>query len=267
MKSKMAFAVAVSIIMISHSQFDISCAAADNTTALNKGMSLYNAGKYQQALPLLNSAVKQSPAEPLAHYYLANCYMAMKQAAKAKSHYQQVVNVAPYSTCAQYAQMALDNMPGNNSNRTIATPATSIDPDTAISRMKMQAEEATRRNSDVFKDLSGRANTQIEAKIKQLKTEEEERIKAVPETILGGRPNPEYQPSVDAIKADVKARLEELNKKRDSQKSTYDKATNQRSNSYDAMVDNLKSQMDNSGRSGVRLKPEGTNIYIRNYGQ
>lgn len=74
---------------------------------LNSGIELYNAGKYGQALPVLEAAVRANPYDPATHYYLGLCYQGLKQVSLARQHFQWVAANSRDQTLRAYAEKAL----------------------------------------------------------------------------------------------------------------------------------------------------------------
>jgi thiol-disulfide isomerase/thioredoxin len=76
-------------------------------SSLNNGIELYNAGKYSQALVLLESAVRANPYDPTGHYYLGLCYQGLKQGSLARQHFQWVASNSRDATLRSYAEKAM----------------------------------------------------------------------------------------------------------------------------------------------------------------
>jgi thiol-disulfide isomerase/thioredoxin len=95
--------IATSVIFIAT---DMAAGIAESND-LNKGVELYNAGKYSQSLPLLEAAVRTSPYDASGHYYLGLCYQALKQNSLARPHFEWVAKNARDLTLRSYAEKAV----------------------------------------------------------------------------------------------------------------------------------------------------------------
>ena len=85
------------------SSFSVAVAASAD---FNKGVELYNSGKYSQSLPLLEAAVRANAYDDSSHYYLALCYQALKQTTLAKAHFEWVAANSRNPTLRSYAARA-----------------------------------------------------------------------------------------------------------------------------------------------------------------
>lgn len=104
--------------------------------SLADGVTLYNQGKYSDALPRLQKAVRENPYDGNSHYYLALCYQSLKQNAMARQHFQWVVDGAKDEKLKAYAATALKSLPAARASGTpggapLMQPVTSSAPATS----------------------------------------------------------------------------------------------------------------------------------------
>ena len=74
---------------------------------VNQGVVLYNSGQYLAALPILVKTIKNSPSDPLYHYYLGLCYDRLHSEASAKQQFQWVARNSKDARLRSYAETAL----------------------------------------------------------------------------------------------------------------------------------------------------------------
>ncbi len=71
--------------------------------SFQEAAALYNAGKYPQALSMLQTIEPSFPNNPWLHYYMALSHQAMGHIEQAKAQYQFVVNSRDPKLCGQAA--------------------------------------------------------------------------------------------------------------------------------------------------------------------
>jgi uncharacterized membrane protein YgcG len=86
----------------------VGCLGFFSTRALaapsfQEAAALYNAGKYPQALSMLQTIEPSFPNNPWVHYYMALSHQAMGHIEQAKAQYQIVVNSRDPKLCGQAA--------------------------------------------------------------------------------------------------------------------------------------------------------------------
>jgi tetratricopeptide (TPR) repeat protein len=171
--------------------------------ASDQGVELFNQGRFQEAVPVLEAESKKKPADASLHYYLGNAYGNLNDHARAVQHYNLAIKCEPNSTAAKYSKMALLNYIGNEPAQTAPPP----NPDEhAHAQAMVSAVKTIRRQADEH---------------------------PMNQTSSWGWGRSRY----------------------------YARPAN-----LDQSASNLEQLLDaGEGPSGVSLKPEGTNLYIRNY--
>jgi thiol-disulfide isomerase/thioredoxin len=114
------------IAVICLSQAIVPAGAAPSSYA--QGVELYSHGKYSQALQVFQSAVKTSPDDASSRYYLALCFLALKQASAAREQFEWVSQNAAEPTLKAYAAKAMKAIPGPAGAATVATDEDSSGP-------------------------------------------------------------------------------------------------------------------------------------------
>lgn len=212
----------------------LKCEGASNTLA--DAIKLYDAGQYTKALPLLDQAEKEHPTDERIRYYRANAFAGTKDFANAVKEYNACVRLAPKSPSAKLARMALLNFAGDQP--VDDTPPTDQSEQkhnramvSAIKSIKQQTDQATgNQNSMSGGEYSSGG---YERHLNGGHSRRHDMFKM-----------PTYHPYVgmrNYLDGEHSAQLERS------------------ASSLEHLLD-AGPNMD-----GVSLKPEGTNLYIRNY--
>jgi len=69
---------------------------------LGAAMSLYTQGRFKEAIPLFDAAIKADPKNPQPYFSLANCYLVSGDEEKMLQYYKAAAEVAPQNAAAQY---------------------------------------------------------------------------------------------------------------------------------------------------------------------
>ena len=80
---------------------------------LNIGNSLYNSGKYREAVVEYQRVISDYPSTdsvPAAHYKMGQTYMALKQIDLARKQFETIMKTYPRSNEATLAKQALDRL-------------------------------------------------------------------------------------------------------------------------------------------------------------
>lgn len=102
-------AIACSILSVS----SLSARAQNPETLYNTGVTAYQQGHFQQALPPLQQLITQAPDHIEGHYYTAITLAQLGRFADAKREYETVIKLAPSSDAATLAKQGLDYLPKN----------------------------------------------------------------------------------------------------------------------------------------------------------
>lgn len=84
-----------------------SLVAATPQTLVDQAITYYNNGDYNQAVQLLQEAIKLNPSYARAHLWLGVCYLKRGNADQATAEFRRVISLAPESEDAQRAQQYL----------------------------------------------------------------------------------------------------------------------------------------------------------------
>jgi len=81
-----------------------------SSPALDKAIASYDAGKYTEAISLLDQAKATDFRDPVLHYYLANALLKVGAKAKAVDEYRLAQDLEPGGKIAQYCEAALRSL-------------------------------------------------------------------------------------------------------------------------------------------------------------
>ena len=79
-------------------------ASATARGAYESGAAAYKSGEYAKAEKYFQSALRQSPSDPNAHYGLAETLVALGQTERGMSEYEKTIKLAPKSKLADFAR-------------------------------------------------------------------------------------------------------------------------------------------------------------------
>lgn len=288
--------------------FTFSTLESRASSDLMSGMSAYQAKDYRAARTYFQRAIQSAPEDSLAHYYLGNTLLKLKDPSGAKKEYQAGSTNAETDDVKSNCDKAIESLQKNDKTQTVkAGPAIGASAATASASTPPAApgKDAAAGQSTAGKPLPGGAaaptsssteavpevpltplqkhanmekkllKQQAEAAQKQLlenaamhaKSIEADTKRATDTSDMNARYRARAQAYLNDLKAQgdkQRAQALDYGKTRaaDAQKMQEEKAR-----SIDEVVNNLNDQMNSKvGSSSVHLKPEGTSIYIRNYG-
>jgi tetratricopeptide (TPR) repeat protein len=304
-KRAQSFVIAhLSVLLALSLSFACSTLEARASSDLMSGMSAYQAKDYRAARTYFQRAVQSAPEDSLAHYYLGNTLLKLKDPTGAKKEYQAGSTNAETDDVKTNCDKAIESLQKNDKTQTVkAGPA--IGAAAATAGATTTGKDAAAGSSTPGKTLPGAGTVpglpgaeaipevpltplqkhanmekellrqQTEAAQKQLlenaamhaKSIEADTKRATDTSDMNARYRARAQAYLNDIKAQgdkQRAQALDYGKTRaaDAQKMQEEKAR-----SIDEVVNNLNDQMNSKvGNSSVHLKPEGTSIYIRNYG-
>jgi tetratricopeptide (TPR) repeat protein len=92
---------------------------------LKTAHTLFMNGKYTEAVPLFDKAVKgPAKANPLAHYYYATCLSQLGKTVQANAEYRTALSLNPPAAIASYCHQALGTRPSGSSAGASTTSST-----------------------------------------------------------------------------------------------------------------------------------------------
>ncbi len=270
-------------------------------TAFEQGVRNYNSGRFKHAVVFLTQAASLDPTNSLCHYYLANTLTRLNQPQEALLEYQICKRLNPEGLVATYCQQAVAALAGRSKQaQHLAEASDVLESDTTdktdVSTSRLSAHPDINRAMYVIRREveyeKGRHKTQAEARRKaalamaeqnamQIKAQAEADIQraiseayvSVPAIIGNMAVNSYvYNPNLARVRSDeIRKNAEEAEKSArrigEIHAAEYAKLATDKQKVLDEVAVNLKSQMEQpAGRSGVKLQPIGTDLYVRYYG-
>lgn len=264
---------------------------AIGASLFDQGVTQFKSGQYQLSAQSLRGAVSSQPGSQLSRYYLACCLVKMHEHRRAVEEYRIAYLLDPASTTGDYCKKALQGYKAalpdlrdsqrvrDELERQSRTSSSRIDhpPDMAkaLSEIRRQAdyEKGKHRVDEQSREkvVRGVADEQLKAIDQQMA----EQIARLSDPIVfgidGARANPLLiypdllKQREDAIRKAAQDEKERILRALDEKTERYKGIQKTRDVALDEVAANLETQMTGSSRSGVRLQPAGTGLYVRNY--
>lgn len=284
------------------SAFFLQGAAFAHGPEIESGLQHMKAGNYGLAARLFHKAARKNPNDAIARYHLANSFVYLKRHEDAMTEYRRSYMLDPYSVVSGYCRKALlayqsalpvpavTKAKGKASiaaAKTTQAPPVNVRSDRendAVAMIRRQAAIEKVRHHDYASSLSENAIKAGDVRIKRIRDAAEEEIDLLyrygPMLPAGsimkrvGRPyntlTPYEQKMVDNQVAQIRRKADQDIKDEQSSaeehSSKIKRWSEERKESLDSVADNLESQLTaKSSPSGIKLAPEGTGLYVRNY--
>lgn len=241
-------------------------AHAQMSPDMKAGIIAYKQGQYKTAVTSLMGALNTEFNNATLHYYLGNSFVHLKQTDSAIREFRIAHALEPDQEVGKFSKLALTNL-GVGVDATSA-PAPYVPPKPVHRPDPIIAEalESLRKQTLEAQRYESQANDFLIHDAEQRQQRELERQKN--EMLQGNgswRRGRGFVPS-NKLPVDSQRKLDNL-------KSTFDSHSNARRQSNYAKVDELRRTQENlenllkenNSKSGVKLKPAGTNLYNRNY--
>ncbi len=264
------------------------------------GIKHYNAGRYRHAVIFLSAAAAQQPHDSLVHYYLANALVHQGRHDDAVVEYNLSFQLDPRGPVAGFCLEALEKygQPIRELEKTqvqltetyrrlhtvgdlaARSGGANSEVSRAVSLIRQQAayEKAKHRyyNEYMVKAVMEQAATQ-KGRIRQWR-DDEISVLQQPVIIAGGRGaidlryvNPAlFDPQMrEAMIKRVEQQAHEKEKACEARAAEHvdrhKRWLAEKNYALDDVVSNLESQLESPGKGSVRLVPEGTGLYVRQY--
>lgn len=236
------------------------------TSYMNRGIELYNSGNYGKAKEAFIEIVCANPHYWPAHYQLANTYFKLNDKTAAQFEYEWCLKFCKDKRIRRKCEEAIAIITNN--------------PDMAPSRVSLTKarEHLDRELSKIGQDRLNEARQAAKREKDQILAEGQARAKAVRDSIDSrveqARQNSDSWIFTGGIERSGMISRETYNQiiqEANEQASFFENearkaADNVKPPRQDDTTEGLRSQLSQpAGPSGVKLSPEGTNLYIRNY--
>ena len=273
------FAVKIFVLLLTTST--PACAESP----LMKGINAYRTSDYKRAQTFLQEALKAAPEDSVAHYYLGNTLVKLKNPSAARLEYQSASADAETDDIKNNSQSAIQllRQPTTKTSITVTNSKPNAPGSSLLDSLPLMADErqllkpylkeaenlSGNKNSNsnelqkfgspdsalpnFLADLLGKTNfgTNMTSAERQAFVEKELQHRTVPlQTILNSSDNK----NSSLLKGTPKSNLKS------------DPIIEERTRSLREVQSNLDDQINSKvGNSGVHLRSEGTSLYVRNY--
>lgn len=265
-------------------------AALAQSQDIDAGLRHMKAKNYGIAARFFHKAAKHNPKDAVARYYFANSLVFLKRHEEAMNEYRKSYELDPYSVVSGYCRKALLSyktaLPPtfNTDSRKSSVGSTSGESSKAVAMIRSQLASEKMRHSEYATSLSENVVKAGDSKVQEIKSRADEEIRLLyrygPIVPTGssyrriGRAydtlNPYQQKEVDSQVAEIRRQAEDEIKKEqsvaDERSLTIKRWAEARKDSLDSVAENLEGQLKTpTSPSGIKLKAEGTGLYVRNY--
>lgn len=271
-------------------------------TPFEEGMRQFQARRYSMAFGPLERAVSKAPQNAMARYYLANCYVHLNRHEDAQREYDMSYRLDPFGPVSGYCRRALigygmavptdsELAAGRSAGKlAVARPGGDAHQHNAPQHLT-KAVDTIRRQADFEKGRhKGDADTFAsnalktgEGTARKILDDADAEIRAIMEAPLvvagGGRINSYLAQQARDLELQRRNQLAaEIRKKAEGDAARVRSEAQERSQQYrqhsqnrqaalDEVADSLESQLSTSRlKDRVKMRAEGTGLYVRNFG-
>jgi tetratricopeptide (TPR) repeat protein len=277
----------VSVVVIALSA-SLTAAAPSRANSYQDGLRDYYAGRYQQAAIEFARASGYAPQNAMIHYYLANTLVHLNQHDAAIEEYKLCYALDCRGPVSEYCRQSLhkyhQSLPDKDHleklRNALANDTDVCQPDgtrasTAVGGAVEKSVAVIRRQVEIEKRKNEAVSKYLAEEAVQTGNQQAKAVQARAEIEVSKL----YRPHSHSATIDPDAAIREQqirNTARDEQDMILRRA-NERADRYrkvgqlkktalDQVAQNLQSQLaDNGKSSGVKLLPQGTDLYVRQY--
>ena len=244
-------------------------AFADNQF-MTQGIQEYNAGDYENAAGHLGAALTTEFNNAKLHYYLASAYSHLKKHDDAVREFRIAYALQPDGEVGGYAKQALGALgadvrepKGSDAAPAAvakAPPPPQSDPylNHTMSALQQQAEQEKNLRTGVGQSTADNISKTGKDVVQRSQADA---LNNSPHyySRRSGSPYPV------TLSPDVKKQLDSMQQMYDQQKDRYLQSSQQEAQEIQKSSQNLQSLLNDNPKSGTKLVPAGTNLFIRNY--
>jgi len=276
-------------------------APASAYTPLEEGVRQFHARRYSMALGPLERAVSKAPHNAMCRYYLAGCYVHLARHEEAMKEYDMAYRLDPFGPVSGYCRRALIgygrsipdepelaavNKPVFQSRKQRKDIVQHNAPEhlnKAIDTIRRQADYEKGRHKSASETFAGNAVKTGEGTARKVLDDADAECKAIleaPLVVAGSYRNDPYtvehakrleMERRQALVAEIRKKAENdaARIRGDAQERAqkFKQYSQDRQNALDEVADSLESQLSTSRlKDRVKMRAEGTGLYIRNFG-
>lgn len=223
---------------------------------LTQGIQDYKSGDFEAAAGHLGSALSAEFSNPVLHYYLGNTYVRLNRKESAIKEFRIAYALDPEKQVGKLAKQALSYLGAETEAPTSkAAPPEPKAPEPPKDPLLEHAKNSLKEQAETAKNLVRSRSEQaaLESQKRNLQALEKAQKELLDSMkTKGAAPDPKQ--------------LEALKQLLDSQKAPNVDRFNPRAQEIDRSASNLSELLEGkNSKTGPKLSPIGTNLYIRNY--
>lgn len=236
----------------------ISGSSEASASSLEQALKFYSAGNFAKAKAIFLKRVEEDPSDPRVHYCLANTLLQLKDIPEALSEYHHCLELGPSKDIYEKCHRVISSIEIPLKR---AREEYKMRIDVALARIEKQAAHESDRRAEHTEKTSKVLLDRAQIKAKEIS----ETAKQQAEDWIE-RSNYNLQSYEDAaeMRSAAKAHAETVVTRAIIQSKGHEKALAETQTGLKSTAANLQSHFRASSR--IRLVPEGTNLYIRTYG-
>jgi hypothetical protein len=230
---------------------------------LKDGIAAYNKGDYKEAVSHLSAALSQDFNNAVLHYYLANSFVNLGQKDSAIREFRIAYALEPEKEAGKLSKLALKYL-GAESGEAVTEKKAPTPPSKTAEELKREAamqklKEQLSRDSELNQKL---ANQSAESTSRHGNASVDAQRQAILEGLRYYRRGRLQQLPMPQ---DAARQLELLKSLWEGQASAQYQQAEQRRLELEKTAQNLNELMQDKRKSGHKLVPESSNLYIRTY--
>lgn len=260
-------------ILLASITFYITTGTQSYASAVSDGLKYYNNGNFEAAKKEFQRALSVHKDDARLHYCLGNTLMRLKKVPEALREYHLVIHYGSGTIIAEEAETAIKmyEQHAKPFDREKAAEAAQEEEAVKQEAKRLQALELIRKQSA---ERSSIRQSEIEGQRNNILSRARENAMRIRDAgdqdanglAYVGRRGYWARQSASNIRKQAQQDSAELLRRAQSQAESYDREAKERSTRMSEAESNLNDQMSRPvGGGNIRLVPEGTNLYIRNY--
>jgi len=239
---------------------------AQMSPQMKEGITAYKQGQYKTAVTALMGALNTEFNNAKLHYYLGNSFVHLKQNDSAIREFRIAYALEPDQEVGRFSKAALINLGVDTNPGAPTPPAPPPKPVRRPDPIIAEALESLRKQASAARDYENHANEFLNHEAAQRAQRELERAKSdMQKNNVSWKRGRGYVQN-DRLPADSQRTLDNMRSNFENQTNSRKQNSNYRVNELQRTADNLEELIkEKNPKSGVKVKPVGTNLYIRNY--
>ncbi len=237
---------------------------ASAASEFQKASDLYSKGQFQAAADAYIDAICAHPDSYAAHYALANTYMKLGKMDQAQTEYEMARDLYPDKTTKANISRALAYLNGTS----ISTIVGARHDDRLDAMLANEGQRRAEKAQAAVEAQKAQLERNAQRAAERYKENAKAQVEAMKENSTWWCIDRNQGTMIPVIPPGVEENVLETAQKQAEHAVNSAKAKGEALKpalGTTDVTDGLRSQINGSGVSGVRLSPVGTNIYVRNY--